>query len=114
MSFGTTLRKARQDRGWTQAELGERVGLSTSVISRWETGADDPPHDPETVNTLVRELGLSAERTLREIGYRLHPPAAADLPTELLERLLDMGDEARMALLPIVRAMSATGRRTPQ
>ncbi len=111
MSFGDTIKTARIARGWTQPDLGDRIGLTASRISRWETGAEDPPHDPEIINTLVRELGLSADRVLREIGYRLYPPPAADLPTELLERLLDMGDEERQALLPIVRAMS---RRSPR
>jgi transcriptional regulator with XRE-family HTH domain len=35
---GTKVRAARRRRGWTQLQLGARVGLSQSAVSRWESG----------------------------------------------------------------------------
>jgi transcriptional regulator with XRE-family HTH domain len=35
---GLVVRRARLRRGWTQRELGERTGVSTSVLSRMELG----------------------------------------------------------------------------
>lgn len=36
------LRKAREDRGWTQAELAEKVGSTSVNVSRWENGITFP------------------------------------------------------------------------
>jgi HTH-type transcriptional regulator/antitoxin HipB len=36
--FGENVRKARDARGWTQEELGERAGLAPVQISRIERG----------------------------------------------------------------------------
>ncbi len=37
-----TIRQLRQERGWTQAELAERLGVSRDSISAWERGLTSP------------------------------------------------------------------------
>ena len=37
--FGSNVRRARTERGWTQGDLADRTGLSTVQISRIERGA---------------------------------------------------------------------------
>ncbi len=49
---GELIRSARQNAGLPQAGLAARVGSTQSVVSRWETGADEP-----RLSTLVRVLG---------------------------------------------------------
>ena len=49
------LKEARQDRGWSQAELGRRVGLPQMHISGIESGKIVPRFD--TLLDLVRVLG---------------------------------------------------------
>ncbi|MGH8957464.1 MAG: helix-turn-helix domain-containing protein [Acidimicrobiia bacterium] len=46
------IRSSRQEVGLSQMDLAERVGSKQSVVSRWETGADEP-----RLSTLVRVLG---------------------------------------------------------
>jgi transcriptional regulator with XRE-family HTH domain len=46
------IRSARREAGLSQSELAKRVGSKQSVVSRWETGADEP-----RLSTLVRVLG---------------------------------------------------------
>ena len=36
------VRTRRTDRGWTQAELGDRVGVSRQTINAIEAGRHDP------------------------------------------------------------------------
>ena len=36
--IGTRIRAARRDRGLTQDELAEQVGVSRSAVAQWETG----------------------------------------------------------------------------
>lgn len=40
--FGRQVRKARQARGWTLAEFGQRIGYSPGAISRIENGVRPP------------------------------------------------------------------------
>jgi transcriptional regulator with XRE-family HTH domain len=50
------LRATRQERGWSQAELGRRVGLPQMHISAIESGKIVPRFD--TLLELVRVLGF--------------------------------------------------------
>jgi transcriptional regulator with XRE-family HTH domain len=49
------LKEARKKRGWSQLELGRRVGLPQAHISAIETGKTVPRYD--TLLDLVRVLG---------------------------------------------------------
>ena len=39
---GSTIRKLRESRNMTQAELAERIGVSSKTISKWETAKGLP------------------------------------------------------------------------
>ncbi len=39
---GDQIRKARQEKGWTQAQLAARIGVDRSLISYWERGTRIP------------------------------------------------------------------------
>ena len=36
--IGLRIQAARRERGWTQDELAEAVGVSRSAVAQWETG----------------------------------------------------------------------------
>ena len=38
MAFKDVLRQLREEKGYTQAELGKKLGVSKSAISMWENG----------------------------------------------------------------------------
>lgn len=38
--IGTRLRQLRQDRGWSQTALGERIGVVFQQVQKYERGAD--------------------------------------------------------------------------
>src|SRR5207237_7353297 len=57
------LRRAREERNWTQAELARVIGTSGLTVSRWELGVQTPqPHFRERLCAVFslspRELGL--------------------------------------------------------
>ena len=54
---GQTIRQLREGRNLTQAELGERVGVSSKTISKWETAKGLP--DISLLQPLAQALGIS-------------------------------------------------------
>jgi transcriptional regulator with XRE-family HTH domain len=53
------LRRARNLKGWSQAELAEQVGTSFEMVSRWERGLSVP--SPSNCKRLCTVLGKTAE-----------------------------------------------------
>jgi putative transcriptional regulator len=54
-----TLRQARAERGWTQAELAERVGVSRKTINTVENGVFIP--STTLALKLARAMGTTVE-----------------------------------------------------
>lgn len=42
MSLGKNIAKLRKEKGWTQSELGEKLGISNQAISKWESEMNMP------------------------------------------------------------------------
>jgi transcriptional regulator with XRE-family HTH domain len=58
-----TLKTERKQRGWTQAELAQVLGVSTKTVVRWERGQSVPfPYYRRKLSSLFgktdQELGL--------------------------------------------------------
>lgn len=76
------LRELRKAEGWTQEELGERIGVAGATISRWESGEHVPQkhhlHALEECyglafgNLVDRFVNLAARRKLYERYAALH------------------------------------------
>ena len=54
---GATIRQLRENRKLTQAELAERIGVSSKTVSKWETGKSLP--DISLLQPLAQTLGIS-------------------------------------------------------
>lgn len=61
--FGDVIREARKKHGWSQAELGEKAGLSRPTIARVEANNDVTT---ATISKLAEVLSLRFE--LKEEG----------------------------------------------
>lgn len=58
MAFGDIIREARKEHGWSQAELGEKSGLSRPTIVRVEANNDVTR---ATIAKIVQALGLTLD-----------------------------------------------------
>jgi transcriptional regulator with XRE-family HTH domain len=58
VSFGHTIREARKKHGWSQAELGEKSGVSRPAIARVEANNDVTTG---TIAKIAQALGLTLE-----------------------------------------------------
>ena len=54
---GTTIRQLREVRNMTQAELADRIGVSSKTVSKWETAKGLP--DISLLQPLAQALGIS-------------------------------------------------------
>ena len=54
---GATIKQLRENRSLTQAELAEKIGVSSKTVSKWETGKGLP--DISLLQPLAAALGIS-------------------------------------------------------
>ena len=75
--FGRRLASLRKERGLTQTQLGEKVGVSCRVIAYYEGETNYPP--AHLIAPLARALNVSTDELLgiRKIKQQLDPQHAA-------------------------------------
>lgn len=71
--IGKFIAELRKEQKLTQAELGEKIGVTNKTISRWENGNYMP--DVSTMQSLCEVLGITineliSARHLTETNYR--------------------------------------------
>lgn len=85
--LGDRIRRAREQRGWTQAQLAAEVGVARETIGNWETGASNPRN---AMGRLEHVLGkpLAGDLSASVRGAQDDVDAVLlDLPEEALEGL---------------------------
>lgn len=75
IAFGDWLQRELSNRGWDQAELSRRSGISSAQISRIVTGGRRPGKD--SIDGIARALRLPPEDVMRQAG--ILPPKNANL-----------------------------------
>lgn len=112
MEFKDRLRDLRTQKGYSQVELGKRLGLSNSTISMYERGERQP--DYETLDLIADFFNVDVSYLLgKEIGSMYYlDPKVHDIAVELSEDedLLLLFEKAkdnnfRQRLLGIVKLM---------
>lgn len=73
MTFGEKLRRARKEKGLTQAELANQAGLGLRTIIAYEKG-ETYPQKRSTYQTLADILGVQADDLHNEETASLAPP----------------------------------------
>lgn len=85
IQLGSTIRVARSERGWSQAELAERSGIAQSDISKVEKAT--LPQGPTAMTLCRLAAALDMQVTLKAAGPHAAPQAvsAADIGEHLGE-----------------------------
>lgn len=60
MSFAENLMALRKQRGWSQEELGNQIGVTRQTVSKWEMGQSTP--ELEKLVELSRLFGMSIDQ----------------------------------------------------
>lgn len=72
--YGWKIRKFREDRGWSQTELGKKIALSTDAVSKLELGKSAP--DDRTGDLLDSTFGTDYFRDHALLVRKERVPAA--------------------------------------
>ena len=75
-SVGGFIAELRKEKGLTQAELAERVGVTGGAVSKWERGLCYP--DIEMVGRLAEVFGLSVGEMLAGQRIQVYTPETVD------------------------------------
>lgn len=67
--IGEIIKKERKKRGWSQAKLGEKIGLSDKQISKYEKGESKPTPSVETLFKLCEVFDCELGYLLGEKSY---------------------------------------------
>lgn len=62
MNLGEKILELRKKKGFSQEELGDRIGVTRQTISNWELGETSP--NPEQLKLLSKELNVSIDELL--------------------------------------------------
>ena len=81
---GKLIAELRREKGYTQEELGKKLGVSNKTVSRWENGNYMP--DIETLRLLGREFSVSMEELLDGERISAKKPAKTPDPFSPKER----------------------------
>lgn len=105
MSLGKAIAKLRQQRDWTQAELAEKVDLTTAHINRLENDRMKPR--PRTLERLASILGVTAEELKSSTLASVPSEISQQEPelAQLLSKLSLLDGEQRQALTVFLRSM---------
>jgi transcriptional regulator with XRE-family HTH domain len=101
---GERIRAARRERGWTQDDLAQKVGVSRSAVAQWETGRSGQVRG--NMARIARALEIDVEYLL--YGTQLQAPLQAATADELaMLRLYRMClPEDRQSLLQSARRLA--------
>jgi transcriptional regulator with XRE-family HTH domain len=95
------IKRLRKSKGWTQAELAQRLGTSQKVITSYETSSKTPPVGrlPElasVLNVSIEELIGAEPLTIKEEIQHTHKNSRIARLQDLYEKLTP--DEQRVIL----------------
>jgi transcriptional regulator with XRE-family HTH domain len=98
--LGARIALRRRERGWTQADLAEKLQVETETVSRFERGHAMPS---------LKRLALTAHVLDVALGDLVGGASqlAGDTASELMEILKEVTPRQRMVLLEVVRVVAA-------
>ena len=101
---GKFLQELRKEKGFTQEQLAEKIGVARRTVSRWETGSNMPDLD------VLMELSDLYEVDLREIlsGERKSEQMNQELKETVLQ-VADYSNEEKTRLLKRMHGLFILG-----
>ena len=91
LALGALVRKLRREHGYTLDQLGKRIPMSASNLSRLEIGSQGPPAD-EAIERIAAALDADSNELLRAAG---RAAAGQSFEEAVLDKLDAIGRDVR-------------------
>jgi transcriptional regulator with XRE-family HTH domain len=108
MALGERIRTLRKEAGWSQAELGEKAGVDSQRISRYENGRITPSLD--AIVRIAEAFNVSIDHLLVDDVPRRPLHAVEHNLGNRLAALDELSEEDMASLLHMVDALVAKNR----
>ena len=120
MTIGKRIAQLRREKGLTQEELANRMGVSPQAVSKWENDQTCP--DISALPGLSKLLGVTVDELLgcepKMPAARCLPPQERKDPKDMMLRIIvgsTQGDKIRVNLpIALVEAAMEIGMEIPQ
>lgn len=93
------IRQLREAKGWTQADLADKAGMSRSQLAMIE--AETRPANTLRLNAIAAALGVQPQSLF------------SDPDSELLSLLRQLSDEDRQTIVRMAEAFAARSKQEP-
>ncbi|MDE7398308.1 MAG: helix-turn-helix domain-containing protein [Oscillospiraceae bacterium] len=80
MSFAEKLMELRKQKGWSQEELGDKLGVTRQTVSKWELGATTP--EMEKLAAISDLFGITTDELIKGCTSQGESPAKQTVVTE--------------------------------
>ncbi|MBR5949245.1 MAG: helix-turn-helix transcriptional regulator [Clostridia bacterium] len=109
LSFGALLKKERQEKGLSQRQLAEIVGVSSAVISQYEKDLRMPKY--ETRLKYAQALGISVSKFISNADEAAHEADTKSRPA-VTAAVTGGRDESLIIIIPQKLYLTITYRNT--
>lgn len=111
MDIGAWIRAARAAKGWTGADLADRLGTSKANVSHWETGK----HEPSFAQLLrIRDITGHPLREVEPDAHWVFPAIPRERITSLEPAQLMALQSSMLAALSLITAEPASTASDPR
>ena len=106
LHVGEMIRQARNEQGLTQGELAERLSVSRSTVSFWETGRQTPNDEQTTLLERVLDTSLSDAAIPQSLTWKdailhvLSSSGEAMAYSDIAEQIVDRGLRTSVGATP--------------
>lgn len=108
MSIGSNIKKLRESKDMTQEELAEKIGVTRSAVTQWESGWSNPKMG--NIEALATFFCVD-KSTLIEDAKKKDQASSLDADEErLLYMYRDMTNAGRAALMATAEGLHSTYR----
>ena len=104
MTLAEKVAILRKQKGWSQEELAEKLGISRQAVSKWEGGSSIP--DIDKIVGMSRLFGVSTDYLLKEESFEAEPAFAPESASEKKEAVRSVSQEEACTYLELSRKLS--------
>lgn len=104
MTLGQTISKLRKDRHWKQSELAHQLGVTQSMVAKWEGNQARPRS--QTLEQLAKALGTTPDQLLQHTDDVAASVNSRPALREIWQYLPQLSDDQLDALKVVVRDMT--------